>query len=90
MAMMIYVDEHGNEYTVSGVGLQPDNITLGVLHNKLAVLDGGVTTEKIADDNVTTAKIADGAVTAAKLAYTLDLSSTSYTVKFKTPSYPTS
>jgi hypothetical protein len=143
MAVIVQVDKNGNEFEINGAGLQPDNVTLGVIHNKLAVKDSGINTPQLRDESVATAKIADGAVTneklapgaggtpdnetieknpsdqlrikdlgvstdkiadlgvttgkiaanavtAAKLATTLDLTSTSYTLSIKTPSYPTS
>jgi hypothetical protein len=72
-------------------GAAPDGVTIEKNSaGKLAVKDGGISSAKIADSAVTSAKIAGNAVTAAKLAYTLDLSSASYTVSVKTPSVPSS
>jgi hypothetical protein len=68
MATIIQVDKNGNEFEINGVGLQPDYVTIGVIHNKLAVKDNGIETAKLADGAVTTAKLADGAVETGKLA----------------------
>jgi hypothetical protein len=57
MAVTVYVDKSGAEYEISGLGLQPDEISLGVVDNKLAVLRGGITAEKLDAGAVTDAKI---------------------------------
>jgi hypothetical protein len=45
-----------------------DGVTIGQINGKNAVLDGAITTPKLADNAVTTVKIYDGAITTAKLA----------------------
>jgi hypothetical protein len=59
VATIIQVDKNGNEFEINGVGLQPDYVTIGVIHNKLAVKDNGIETAKLVDGAVTTDKLAD-------------------------------
>src|SRR5690606_40965696 len=50
------------------LGVNVDEISLGVDGSGVHILDDGVTTDKIADVNVTEPKLADGAVTNTKIA----------------------
>src|SRR5690606_22156166 len=50
------------------LGVNVDEISLGVDGSGAHILDDGVTTDKIADVNVTEPKLADGAVTNIKIA----------------------
>ncbi|MDR2803536.1 MAG: hypothetical protein LBB22_04520 [Treponema sp.] len=54
MAVIVEVDKQGNEYAISGTGVHPDNVSIAIISNKLAIKNLGVSVDKLAHNSVST------------------------------------